>query len=42
MTRHRLHIKNLALRISPSLHPPILPAGRDQLGSDTTPFSGQS
>jgi hypothetical protein len=23
---HRLHIQDLALRISPSLHPPIVPA----------------
>ena len=42
MPGHRLHIQDLALRISPSLHPPILPASRDQLGSDTSPFSGQS
>jgi hypothetical protein len=30
------------LRISPALHPPILPTQQDRLRSDTTRFSGVS
>ena len=35
MPRHRLHIQNLALRISPSLHHLIVPAARPAARSDT-------
>src|SRR4051794_41187203 len=38
MPRYRLHIQDLALRIRPSLHPPILPTRQDRFGSDTTVF----
>ena len=38
MPGHRLHIQDLALRIRPSLHPPILPTRQDRLRSDTTVF----
>jgi hypothetical protein len=39
---NRLHIQDLALRISPSLHQPILPTRQDRPTSDTTRFSGVS
>ena len=42
MPRHRLHVQDLALRISPSLHPPILPTQPARTRTDTAGFSGPS
>lgn len=42
MPSHRLDIQDLALRISPSLHPPILPAVIAPTRTDTDGFSGAS
>jgi len=42
MPGYRLDIQDLALRINPSLHPPILPAPDTPTRTDTTRFSGAS